>query len=84
MSTRTRNGCKSDGVVTLLEILADMRASPDITAWDDAFCDAIERSIRELGSGVILSDIEVLILIEMRRRLLGVVLSAPTAADVVH
>lgn len=84
MSIRARDDRKSAGVITLLEILGDMRASPDITTWDDGFCAAIETSIHEHGAGCILSDVEVLILVEMRRRLLGCVLAAPTAADILH
>lgn len=84
MSNRTHRARKTDGVVTLLEILSDMRASPGISEWDDNFCAVQQDAIRQHGADMHMSDTEVLILIEMRRRLLGVVVDAPRASDVRH
>lgn len=75
---------KTDGVITLLEILGDMRAHPLISAWDDGFCAAIEAAIEKHGDQLYLCDIEILILAEMRRRLGGTGFDEPFAGVVRH
>lgn len=60
----------ADGVVTLGEILDDMRAMPGISSWDDAFCAALQDAIRVHGTRLLLSDTQIMVLTEMRRRLL--------------
>jgi hypothetical protein len=84
MKIGTRPPRQTDGVVTLQEILSDMRAHPEIGTWDDQFCAVIEAAIRKYGDQLYLSDTEILILAEMRRRLGGTDFDEPFAGVVRH